>query len=96
MADSAVTKRQHVANILGLAGDRVGDQPQQRGALVRRHWAARAAPSQQLAMRLPSHVGHGVYPGALLAVTTKPGRAECWQVGQIIDAVLCWLPALEL
>jgi hypothetical protein len=40
-------------------------------------------------MRLPSHVGHGVILGAPAAVVTKPGRAEYWQVGQIIDAFLC-------
>jgi hypothetical protein len=46
-------------------------------------------------MRLPSHVGQGVYVGVPPAVTTKPGRAECWHVGQIIEAAFCWLPALK-
>jgi hypothetical protein len=47
------------------------------------------APSQQLAIRLPSHVGQGVNLGALPAAAVKPGRYECWQVGQIMDAIVC-------
>jgi hypothetical protein len=45
-------------------------------------------PSQQLAIRLPLHVGQGLNPDESLAATMKPGRAEFWQVGQIRDAVL--------
>jgi hypothetical protein len=51
--------------------------------------------SRQVAMRLPSHVGHGVILGAPAAVITKPGRSERWHVGQIIEAAFCWLPALK-
>jgi hypothetical protein len=54
------------------------------------------APSQQLATRLPSHIGQGVNLDASPTVTTKPGRSEYWQVGQITDFTLLRLRVAEL
>lgn len=70
-----------------------------RAAIIRRHRSPGCAsttslshgtaPSQQLAIRLPSQVGHGLNLGVSPAVTMKPGRAECWQVGQIMETRPC-------
>ena len=54
------------------------------------------APSQQLATRLQLYVRQGVNLDASPAAVMNPGRSEFWQVGQIIDVVLCRLNVLKL